>query len=139
VFWRLDAGRIAGWLWRFLQADVQIDCTVNHKPRNSPCTEKLLSVAWGACAECFYSVRHNCLLVVNKLSETFSVRIPRELKEKIEATPADWSQEVRNFLTERVKQKELLKILQEIDAQPQRRKTKIDSTTLIREDRERQE
>jgi hypothetical protein len=72
------------------------------------------------------------------MSETFSVRIPRELKEKIEANPADWSQEVRNFLTERVKQLELLKILQELDSQPNTRKTKTDSTRLIREDRERQ-
>jgi hypothetical protein len=73
------------------------------------------------------------------MSETFSVRIPRELKQKLEQNPADWSQEVRNFLTERVKQKELLTILKEIDSQPQKRKTKIDSTALIREDRERQE
>jgi hypothetical protein len=73
------------------------------------------------------------------MSETFSVRIPRELKEKIEANPADWSQEVRTFLAERVKQLELLKTLQELDSQPDRRKTKIDSTTLIREDRERQD
>jgi len=71
------------------------------------------------------------------MSETFSVRIPRELKEKIEQNPADWSQEVRDFLSERVKQKELLAILKEIDAGPEKRKTKIDSTALIREDRER--
>jgi hypothetical protein len=73
------------------------------------------------------------------MSETFSVRIPRELKEKIEANPTDWSQEVRNFLTERVKQLELLKILQQLDNQPNTRKTKVDSTQLIREDRERQD
>jgi hypothetical protein len=73
------------------------------------------------------------------MSETFSVRIPRELKEKIEANPADWSQEVRNFLDERVKQLELLKTLKELDSQPDRRKTKTDSTQLIREDRERQD
>jgi hypothetical protein len=73
------------------------------------------------------------------MSETFSVRIPKELKEKIEANPDDWNQEVRNFLTERVKQKELLKILNEIETRAEKRKTKIDSVTLIREDRERQE
>jgi hypothetical protein len=72
------------------------------------------------------------------MSETFSVRIPRELKEKIDKNPADWSKEVRDFLAERVKQIELLKTLEEIDSQPEKRKTKIDSTTLIREDRERQ-
>ena len=72
------------------------------------------------------------------MSETFSVRIPRELKEKLEKNPADWSQEVREFLSERVKQIELLKTLDEIESRAEKRKTKIDSTTLIREDRERQ-
>jgi hypothetical protein len=71
------------------------------------------------------------------MSVTFSVRIPRELKEKIEQNPADWSQEVRDFLNERIKQMELLKIIQELDNQPDKRKTKIDSATLIRQDRER--
>ena len=72
------------------------------------------------------------------MSETFSLRIPKELKEKIEKNPADWSQEVREFLTERVKQIELLKTLDEIEIRAEKRTTKIDSVTLIREDRERQ-
>ncbi len=88
-------------------------------------------------AECFYPVTQICLLDVN-MSETFSVRIPRELKQKIDQNPADWSQEVRNFLTERIKQMELLKTLDEIETRAEKRKTKIDSVTLIREDRERQ-
>lgn len=72
------------------------------------------------------------------MSETFSVRIPRELKEKIEQNQADWSQEVRNFLSERIKQMELLKTIDEIEVHAQKRNTKTDSVTLIREDRERQ-
>ena len=72
------------------------------------------------------------------MSTTFSIRIPRELKEKIEKNPADWSQEVRDFLAERIKQIELMKTLQEIESRAEKRKTKIDSTILIREDRERQ-
>jgi hypothetical protein len=81
---------------------------------------------------------HYCLRDVN-MSETFSVRIPKELKEKIEQNPDDWSQEVRNFLTERVKQKELIKALDEIEKRAEKRKTKFDSVTLIREDRERKD
>ncbi len=72
------------------------------------------------------------------MSETFSVRIPKELKEKIEQNQADWSQEVRNFLSERIKQLELLKTLDEIEIRAQKRDTKTDSVALIREDRERQ-
>lgn len=72
------------------------------------------------------------------MSETFSIRIPRELKEKIEKNPADWSQEVRDFLAERIKQIELLKALEDIEPRAEKRKTKNDSVVLIREDRERQ-
>ena len=71
------------------------------------------------------------------MSTTFTIRIPRELKEKMEKNHAEWSQEVRCFLEERVKQVELMKTLNEIQAKAERRKTKTDSTVLIREDRER--
>ena len=71
------------------------------------------------------------------MSTTFTIRIPRELKEKMEQNPAEWSQEVRAFLEERVKQIELMKTLQEIGKRAEKRKTKTDSTKLIREDRER--
>ena len=71
------------------------------------------------------------------MSTTFTIRIPRELKEKMEKNPAEWSQEVRGFLEERVKQIELMKTLQEIESRAERRRTKTDSTILIREDRER--
>jgi hypothetical protein len=72
------------------------------------------------------------------MSSTFTIRIPNELKKKMEKNPAEWSQEIRDFLEERVKQMELLKILEEIEPKAEKRKTKIDSASLIREDRERQ-
>ena len=72
------------------------------------------------------------------MSTTFTIRIPRELKEKMKENPAEWSEEVRNFIEQRVKQIELIKTLQEIESKAEKRQTKIDSTILIREDRERQ-
>ena len=72
------------------------------------------------------------------MSATFTIRIPQELKKKMEKNPAEWSQEIRDFLEEKVKQMELLKTLEEIEPRAEKRKTKIDSATLIREDRERQ-
>lgn len=72
------------------------------------------------------------------MSTTFTIRIPRDLKEKMKQNPAEWSQEVRAFLEERVKQIELMKTLQEIGKRAEKRKTKTDSAKLIREDRERQ-
>jgi hypothetical protein len=71
------------------------------------------------------------------MSTTFTIRIPRELKEKMEKNPAEWSQEVRDFLEERIKQIEMMKTLQEVELRAEKRKTKADSTVLIREDRER--
>lgn len=38
---------------------------------------------------------------------------------------------------EEKKNQPLVELLEELDANPEKRKTKIDSTTLIREDRER--
>jgi len=75
--------------------------------------------------------------VKTQMSTTFTVRIPRKLKEKMEENPAEWSQEVRGFLEERVKQVELMRTLQEVESRAIKRKVKGDSTSLIREDRER--
>ena len=77
-------------------------------------------------------------MVKTFMSATFTIRIPQELKKKMEKNPAGWSQEIRDFLEERVKQMELMKTLEEIEPIAEKRKTRIDSTTLIREDRERQ-
>jgi hypothetical protein len=73
------------------------------------------------------------------MASTITVRIPRELKEKMKQNPAKWGEEVRNFIEERVRQLELLKILQETESRAEKRKMRIDSTSLIREDRERRE
>ncbi len=71
------------------------------------------------------------------MSSTYTIRIPRDLKEKMEKNSEEWSQEIRNFLEERVKQIELIKTIQQIESRAEKRKTKADSTILIRESRER--
>ena len=71
------------------------------------------------------------------MSSTYTIRIPRDLKEKMEKNPEQWSLEIRNFLEERVKQVELMKTIQQINSRAEKRNTKTDSTLLIREDRER--
>jgi len=71
------------------------------------------------------------------MSTTFTIRIPRKLKERMEKNPVGWSQEVRGFLEERVRQVELMRVLQEVESRAIKRKVKGDSTILIREDRER--
>ncbi len=71
------------------------------------------------------------------MSTNFTVRIPRKLKEKMEKNPADWGQEVRCFLEERIKQIELIKIIDQIEKEAESGGKQADSTLLIREDRER--
>ena len=71
------------------------------------------------------------------MSTTFTIRIPRKLKEKMEENQIEWSQEVRGFLEERVKQVELMKIIKEVEPRAKKRKVKADSTILIREERDR--
>ena len=71
------------------------------------------------------------------MSTTITIRIPRELKEKMKENPQEWSEEVRSFIEERVRDLELEKTLEEIGSRAEKRRVKIDSTILIREDRER--
>jgi len=49
----------------------------------------------------------------------------------------EWSEEVRSFIEERVKHLKLIKDIEEIEARAEKRRVKVDSTVLIREDRER--
>jgi len=71
------------------------------------------------------------------MSSTFTIRIPQELKEKMKELKAEWSEEVRGFIEERVKHLELIRAIEEIEARAENRRVKVDSTILIREERER--
>jgi len=71
------------------------------------------------------------------MSSTFTVRIPRELKEKMKRLPVEWSEEVRRFIEEKVKRLELMGAIEEIELRAEKRRLRVDSAKLIREDRER--
>jgi len=71
------------------------------------------------------------------MSTTITIRIPRELKEKMKQNPAQWSEEIRKFIEEKIKHLEPLKTLKEIEPRAEKRHAKIDSTTIIRKGRER--
>ena len=71
------------------------------------------------------------------MSTTFTIRISKELKEKMKKLNAEWSEEVRRFIKQRVKHLELIKTIEEIRLRAEKRRVKTDSTRLIREDRER--
>jgi len=75
--------------------------------------------------------------VVNTVSSTFTVRVPEELKEKMRRYPVEWGEEVRRFIEARIRQLELAETIRNVGRRAERRKVTVDSTGLIREDRER--
>ena len=75
--------------------------------------------------------------MVNNMSSTFTIRVTRELKEKMKKMPAKWSEEIRMFIEDRVKNLELVEMIEEIKPRAEKRRLRVDSTGLIRGDRER--
>lgn len=71
------------------------------------------------------------------MSSTFTIRIPRELKEKMKRLNMEWGKEIRRFIEERVRNLELMKVIEDVEHRAEKRRVKLDSTILIREDRER--
>jgi len=68
------------------------------------------------------------------MSEIFAIRILRKLRERMRSYQVNWSHEIREFIEKRVKQLELRKILEKAEARA--RKVSVDSTALVREDRD---
>ena len=75
--------------------------------------------------------------MVNTVSSTFTVRVPEELKEKMRRYRVEWGEEVRRFIEARIRQFELAETIRSVGRRAERRKVTVDSTGLIREDRER--
>jgi hypothetical protein len=73
----------------------------------------------------------------NHTSSTVTIRVSEELKEKMKNTKVEWSEEIREFIETRINCLELSEAVDEIAKRAEKRTTKLDSTTLIREDRER--
>ena len=71
------------------------------------------------------------------MSSTITIRIPQELKEKMKKIPEQWSEEIRRFIEDRVKRLELINVIEEVESRAEKRRLKVDSTSLIKEDRER--
>jgi predicted DNA-binding protein len=71
------------------------------------------------------------------MSSTYTIRLPEELREKMKHTDANWGEEIRSFIEERVRCLELAQLIEEIGGRADERRLKVDSTSLIREDRER--
>ena len=71
-------------------------------------------------------------------SEILTIRVPKELKEKMKKLNINWSEEIRLFIERKIRSHELLQALTEIRRRAKERRASVDSTKLIREDRELQ-
>ena len=59
------------------------------------------------------------------MSATFTIRIPRDLKERMKRLPVKWSEEIRLFIEERVKHLELMRIIEDVELKSERRKLRV--------------
>ena len=71
------------------------------------------------------------------MSSTYTIRIPEELKEKMRQTDLVWREEIRAFIEHRINCLRLIDVIDEVSERAQERTLRVDSTELIREDRER--
>lgn len=75
-------------------------------------------------------------VVVVLASETFSVRVPKWLKEDMRRLPVDWQREIRSFIESRVRLEKARLIVE--GARELRGNTRVvGSAELVREDRSR--
>jgi len=71
------------------------------------------------------------------VSEVISIRVSREIKIKMKKIPINWSDEIRKFIEKKIREYELLELLNKIEKNAKNRVVKYDSSKFIREDREK--
>ena len=74
---------------------------------------------------------------MSALSSTFTIRISKELKEQMRKFSVEWSDEIRRFIEDRIRQLELAEAIRSIWVRAEGRRVRADSVDLIREDRGR--
>ena len=69
-------------------------------------------------------------------SKVITIRIPRDLEEKMRKINVNWSEEIRRFIEEKIRYYEFSEAIMRMRSRAKNRKVDIDSTSLIREDRD---
>ncbi len=73
-----------------------------------------------------------------EMSVVLEVRLPRELKERMDRfSHVNWEEELRKFIEARVRALEVLQALDEVRERAKSRVVRTDSTDIIREERDR--
>jgi len=72
------------------------------------------------------------------MSEVYSIRIPRKLRETLnQLREVDWQEEIRRFLSGRAREEHLRRLLKEAKEHRSKMGREISAAQLIREDRQR--
>jgi hypothetical protein len=69
-------------------------------------------------------------------SDVVVIRVPKELKKRMKNARINWSEEIRAFIERRLRRYELHNMLKIVRERSRGRRVSVDSTKLIREDRE---
>ena len=69
-------------------------------------------------------------------SDVVVIRVPKELKKRMKDARINWSEEIRAFIKRSLRSYELHNMLKVIREKSRKRRVSVDSTKLIREDRE---
>ena len=74
--------------------------------------------------------------MVYRMSTTISIRVSKDLKERMKKVKINWSDEIRRFIEDRISRYEFLNALKDVESKAKSRKVEFDSTKIIREDRD---
>ena len=75
------------------------------------------------------------MLSVIKMSSVITIRVPRSIKSLMEESDINWSEDIRHYIETRAKSLRLNRLLKRLKP-VKLKKGAVDSTLLIREDRD---
>lgn len=70
------------------------------------------------------------------MESVITIRLPDELKQEMEKYNINWSDEIRKEINNKIKALKLLATLKKMQKNAKQMKVKVDSTKLVREDRD---
>jgi hypothetical protein len=71
-----------------------------------------------------------------EMESTITIRLPEDLKRQMDMYEINWSEELRKDISDRINALKMLSVLERMHKNSKSRKVKVDSTELIRQDRD---
>ena len=71
-----------------------------------------------------------------EMESVITIRLPEDLKRQMDRYKINWSEELRKDISNKIKALKMLSVLEEMQKNSKSMKVKVDSTELIRQDRD---